>query len=410
MPQLFKVLSPEEAWLRLQPYLSPIERVEKVATTEALGRVLSENISAPENLPSFSRSSMDGYAVLAADTHGASDSLPAYLRVIGEITMGRESDITLSSGEAVLVHTGGQLARGSDAVVILENTRQIDASNIEVFRPVAWGENILQVGEDVDQGKRILDRGHLIRPQSIGGLLALGITQVEVFQKIRVAIISTGDELVSPEHKPGPGQIRDANTYTLSGLTLKAGGVPIPLGIVVDNYKSLREAAERGVREADLVVISAGSSVSTRDLTAQVISSLGEPGILVHGVSLKPGKPTILASVDRKPFFGLPGNPASALLTFILFVIPSIHKLSGCSNLPKPHSVQAILSRNIPSASGREDYIPVKMEERDGETWAEPIFGKSNLISTLIKADGIAKVPSDKSGLQAGDTVMVRMF
>ncbi|MFC1925911.1 gephyrin-like molybdotransferase Glp, partial [Chloroflexota bacterium] len=400
----------EQAWLRLKPYLSPIERVERVATTEALGRVLSEDISAPENLPSFSRSSMDGYAVLAADTHGASDSLPAYLRVIGEITMGRESDITLSTGEAVLVHTGGQLAVGSDAVVILENTRQIDDSTIEVFRPVACGENILQVGEDVNQGERILDRGHLIRPQSIGGLLALGITQVEVFQKVRVAIISTGDELVSPEDKPKPGQIRDANTYTLSGLTLIAGGVPLLMGIVEDDYQSLREAAERGVREADLVVISAGSSVSTRDLTAQVISSLGEPGILVHGVSLKPGKPTILASVDGKPFFGLPGNPGSALLTFILFVVPSIHKRSGCSSHYQPYSIQAKLNRNIPSASGREDYIPVRIEERDSETWADPIFGKSNLISTLIKANGIAKVPLDKAGMQTGEMVMVRIF
>jgi molybdopterin molybdotransferase len=179
---------------------------------------------------------------------------------------------------------------------------------------------------------------------------------------------------------------------------------------VVDNYQSLREAAEKGMRDADLVVISAGSSVSTRDLTAQVINSLGDPGVLVHGVSLKPGKPTILASVDRKPFFGLPGNPASAMLTFNLFVTPSIHKLSGCKNPPQFHNIQARLTRNVPSASGREDYIPVRLEERDGEIWAEPIFGKSNLISTMVKADGIAKVPLDKAGLQAGDLVMMRMF
>ena len=224
MPQLFKVLSPEEAWLRLEPNLIPVDRVERVAAAEALGRVLSEDIYTPENLPSFPRSSMDGYAVRAADTHGASESLPAYLRVTGEIRMGRESDIALSSGEAVLVHTGGQLAKQSDAVVILENTRQIDDSTIEVYHPAAWGENILQIGEDVNQGESLFTRGHLIRPQSIGGLLALGITEVEVFEKVQVAIISTGDELVSPVDSPGPGQIRDTNAYTSICSHLKSRG------------------------------------------------------------------------------------------------------------------------------------------------------------------------------------------
>jgi len=188
-----------------------------------------------------------------------------------------------------------------------------------------------------------------------------------------------------------------------------AGGIPIKLGIIPDDYQALKEAAERGMREADIVVISAGSSVSTRDITAQVINSLGKPGILVHGVSLRPGKPTILASVDQKPFFGLPGNPASAMITFDLFVTPSIHKLGGCSQ-PLKRYLKAKLSRNIPSATGREDYVPVKIEERNGELWAEPIFGKSNLISTLIKADGIAQVPLDKTGLAAGEIALVRVF
>ncbi|HJX70197.1 MAG TPA: gephyrin-like molybdotransferase Glp [Dehalococcoidia bacterium] len=410
MPQLFTVLTPKEAWLRLEPYLLPIERVERIPTNEALGRVLAEDIFAPENLPPFSRSAMDGYAVRAEDTHGASESLPAYLRIIGEIAMGRQTEITLSSGEVALVHTGSGLAGGADAVVMLENTRQIDASTLEVFRPVAVGENILQIGEDVLKGEKLLTSGHLIRPQDVGGLLALGITQVEVFQKVRVALISTGNELVTPESEPKPGQIRDTNAYTLSSLTLIAGGIPLPLGIVPDDYQALREAAERGRREADMVVISAGSSVSTRDLTAQVIDSLGKPGILVHGVSLKPGKPTILASVGQKPFFGLPGNPASAMLTFNLFVTPSIYKLSGCNNPPQPLNIQARLTRNIPSAPGREDYVPVRVEERNGEMWAEPIFGKSNLISTLIKADGLAQVGLNKAGLQAGEMVTVRMF
>lgn len=410
MPELFTVLTPNEAWLRLEPYLSPTEKVERVATEEALGRVLAEDISAPENLPFFPRSVMDGYAVRAEDTYGASESLPAYLRVIGEIAMGKKTEITLSPEEAALVHTGSGLAGGANAVVILENTRQIDASTIEVFRPVAVGENVLQIGEDVPKGEKLLISGHSIRSQDIGGLLALGITHVEVFQRIRVAIISTGDELVPPAKEPNIGQIRNINAYTLSTLTLKAGAIPLRLGIVPDDYQALKEVAERGMREADMVVISAGSSVSTRDLTAQVINSLGKPGIIVHGVALKPGKPTILASVDDKPFFGLPGNPASAMLTFKLFATPSIYKLSGCNKLPQSYNLHARLIRNISSAPGREDYIPVRVEERNGETWAEPIFGKSNLISTLIKADGIAQVPLNKAGLLEGEIVTVQMF
>ena len=238
----------------------------------------------------------------------------------------------------------------------------------------------------------------------------MGITEIVVSQQVRVALISTGDELVSPEMEPGSGQVRDINTYTLSALTLGAGAIPLLLGIVEDDYQALRATAERGVREADIVVISAGSSVSTRDMTAQVIDSLGKPGILVHGVSLKPGKPTILAVVDHKPVFGLPGNPASAMATFDLFVAPAIYRLGGCNKPPIQSRIQARLVRNLPSAPGREDYVPVRLEERDGVWWADPVFGKSNLISTLVEADGIAQVPLNKSGLAAGDMITVRLF
>ncbi len=410
MPELFTVLTPEEAYHRLEPYLSPIGRIEKVTTKEALDRVLAENIFTPDDLPPFPRSAMDGYAVRAEDTHGASESLPAYLKVIGEVTMGSIAEMALSPGEAALVHTGSILPTGTNAVVMLENTHKIDVSTIGVVRPVAAGENVLQIGEDIPQGILLLPRGHRLRSQDIGGLLALGITEVTVSQKVQVALISTGDELVSPEDKPKPGQVRNINAYTLANLTLKAGGIPLLLGIVPDNYQAMKKAAERGMTEADIIVISAGSSVSTSDLTAQVINSLGKPGILAHGIALKPGKPTILASVNGKPIFGLPGNPASAMITFDLFVTPTIYKLSGCSKPPQRHRLKARLTSNIPSAPGREDYVPVRVKEKDGELWAEPIFGKSNLISTLIKADGIAQVPLDKAGLAAGEMVMISIF
>jgi len=410
MPQLFTVVTPQEAWLKLEPYLLPLGRVETVPTRDAPGRVLAEDIVAPSDLPSFARSAMDGYAVRAEDTYGASEGLPAYLRVAGEIAMGSPADITLSPGEAALIHTGGMLAGNADAVVMVENTRQVDSSTIEVVRPVAKGENVLQIGEDMAKGEALLRNGSLLRPQDIGGLLALGITEIPVFQRVKVALISTGDELVPPEEEPKAGQIRNTNAYTLASLALRAGAIPIRLGIVRDNHEALKESAERGMREADIVVISAGSSVSTRDITAEVINSLGRPGILVHGVSLKPGKPTIMASVDGKPFFGLPGNPGSAMVTFELFVAPCIYRLGGHRELPQRYQTKAKLTRNIPSAPGREDYVPVKLEERDGELYAEPVFGKSNLLFPLIKANGIAQVPLDRGGLSAGETVLVSML
>ncbi len=410
MPELFTVLTPQEAWSKLEPHLSAIERVEVIPTAEALGRVLAGNTAAPVDLPHFPRSAMDGYAVRAEDTHGASDSQPAYLKVVGEILMGKPAAVTLAPGEAALIHTGGMLARGSDAVVMVENTREADASSIEVFRPAARGENVIQVGEDMARGEALLSRGSLIRPQDIGALLALGITRVPVFHRVKVALIPTGDELVSPEDEPGPGQIRNTNAYALAGLALQAGAIPLRLDIVRDSYEALREAIRKAMALADVVVVSAGSSVSARDVTASAIGSLGQPGVLVHGVSIRPGKPTIMAAVGGKPVFGLPGNPASAMITFDLFVTPAIYTLSGCHPLPARRRIEARLTRNVPSAPGREDYIPVKIEERNGELYAEPVFGKSNLMFALVKADGVARIPIDRGGLAAGETVTIRMF
>jgi molybdopterin molybdotransferase len=410
MPELFTVLTPDQAWSRLEPHLSAIDRIEVIPTAEALGRVLAEDAAAPADLPHFPRSAMDGYAVRAEDTHGASESQPAYLKVVGEVLMGRPAAVSLAPGEAALIHTGGMLAQGSDAVVMVENTRTADASSIEVYRPVARGENVIQVGEDMARGEALLPQGSLIRPQDIGALLSLGVIRVTVYHRVRVALIPTGDELAPPEDNPGPGQIRNTNAYALAGLAAQAGAMPLPLDIVRDNYEALREAIRKAMAQADLVVVSAGSSVSTRDVTARAIGSLGQPGVLVHGVAIRPGKPTIMAVVGGKPVFGLPGNPASAMITFDLFVTPAIHVLSGCHPLPEQRRIQARLTRNIPSAPGREDYVPVKIEERDGELYAEPVFGKSNLMFALVRADGVARVPIDRSGLSAGEFVTVRMF
>jgi molybdopterin molybdotransferase len=324
--------------------------------------------------------------------------------------MGRPAAVKLSPGEAALIHTGGMLAVGADAVVMVENTRTVDASMIEVVRPVAKGENVIQIGEDMAKGDALLPRGSLLRPQDIGCLLSLGITKVPVFERVKVALIPTGDELVPPETEPGPGQVRNTNAFALAALAAKAVATPIVMDIVRDNYESLKLTAQKALDLADIVVFSAGSSVSTRDMAARVIDSLGKPGVLVHGVSLRPGKPTILAAVGRKPVFGLPGNPASALITFGIFVTPAIHKLSGCSRPPQPLAVKAKLTRNIPSATGREDYVPVKIEEKNGELCADPVFGKSNLLFAMIRADGLARVPLDKAGMTAGESVEITLF
>jgi molybdopterin molybdotransferase len=301
------------------------------------------------------------------------------------------------------------LAQGADAVVMVENTQRVDEATIEVVRPVAPGENVIQVGEDVRTGELILERGRLLRPQDLGGLLALGITRIKAAPRPKVAIVSTGDELVEPGQKPGLGQIRDINTYTISALVARAGGIPLPLGIVPDDYEAQREAARRALDQGDILLFSAGSSVSARDMTADVINSLGEPGVLVHGVSLRPGKPTILGVVEGKPAFGLPGNPVSAMIVFDLLVRPIVFLLGGYSHPtpPLPQTVNARLLRDIASASGREDYVQVRLVQGEGGLCADPVFGKSNLIYTLIRADGTVKVPLDRSGLYAGEEVAV---
>jgi molybdopterin molybdotransferase len=408
--ELFNVLTPRDAFARLEPYLRGPRVSERVRTEQALGRVLAEDLHATGSLPTFRRSTMDGFAVRAADTFGASEGLPAYLTVIDEVLMGRPAERDPKTGEAVRIATGGMLPDGADAVVMVENTQDVDDTTIEVLRAVAPGEHVIQVGEDIGPGDLLLDAGHELRPQDVGGLLAVGIVEVAVAARLRVGIISGGDEIVSPDADPGPGQIRDINSYTIAALVERAGHTPVLMGIVPDQYEALEKAARDGLAAVDVLILSAGSSVSTRDMTGQVIASLGQPGVLVHGVSLKPGKPTILAMIGDKPVFGLPGNPVSCMVTFDLFVAPTLHRLSGRGAGEHRQSVAARLSRNVASAPGREDYFQVRLVQRPDGLWAEPVFGKSNLIYTLVKADGMVRIDLDTSGLTEGQWVQVILF
>jgi molybdopterin molybdotransferase len=404
--ELFTVRTPADAWAIFTQHLTPTVKTETIATWDGLGRVLAAPLVSSENLPSFPRSTVDGYAVNAADTYGATAGLPAFLTVVGEAPMGKPAVMRMAIGDAVLVHTGGMIPPDANAVVMVESTQMVDAHSIEVFKPVAEGENVLQVGEDVRAGATLFTPGHTLRAQDIGGLVALGITRVMVAVPPRVALISSGDEVVSPDQMPQPGQVRDVNSYALAALVTQAGGLPIRYGITPDDRAALDAVAQRARAEADIVVFSAGSSVSYRDMTVEVIAGMGQPGVLVHGVSVKPGKPTILAVCDGAPVFGLPGNPVSAMVICDLFVAPTIRLLLGARE-PRRMQVQARLARNLASTSGREDYVQVRLEERSGELWAVPVLGKSNLIYTLVHAEGAVKVPLDSNGIAAGEWVNV---
>ncbi|MCJ7677620.1 MAG: molybdopterin-binding protein [Anaerolineales bacterium] len=412
MPEFLRLQTPSEALARLLEALphdaSP--GVEDMPTQDALGRVLANDVRAPHALPPFPRSSVDGYAVRAADTFGASASLPAYVSLAGEVLMGTRTTLNVQRGQAALVHTGGMIPSGADAVVMVEDTQVARPGEIEILKPAAPGQNVLLLGEDVQPGETVLQRGVRLRAQEIGGLMALGLTRVGVIRRPRVAILSTGDEVVAPDADPLPGQVRDVNTYTLSALVTQAGGEPVLYGILPDQRDALETAARDAYASCDVVLITAGSSVSTRDLTSEIIATLGSPGVLAHGVALKPGKPTILAVCGGKPVIGLPGNPVSALVVAGLFVTPLLHRLLGVQAPRLTPRVAARLTTNIPSEAGREDYVPVRVSGEEGAFVAEPVFGKSNLIFTLVRADGLVRVPPEANGLPAGAQVEVLLF
>jgi molybdopterin molybdotransferase len=420
MPEFLTLLPPDEARALLLSHLAELAAgSEEVAFSSALGRVLAEDIRSPHSLPDFCRSTVDGYAVRAGDTHGASDSLPAYLTLVGEVPMGDSPAFEIDAGQCALIHTGGMLPKGADAVVMLEYTQNAQKNEIEIFRSVADGENLIQIGEDVAQGQVVQNKGTLLRPAEIGGLMALGITRVHVVKKIKVGLISTGDEIIDPHKTPRPGQVRDINSYALGALVEKNGGTPVQYGIIPDAFDALKNTAARALSECDMLIITAGSSASTRDMTADAIRTLGEPGVLVHGINTRPGKPTILGVCAGKAVIGLPGNPVSALVNGYLFVVPVIENLLGV--LPRPKAtVPARLTINLASQAGREDWWPVRLRyspsgsshEGAGRVnyEADPIFGKSNLIFTLAAADGLLRIPPDATGYSAGEEVEVMLI
>jgi molybdopterin molybdotransferase len=415
--ELFTVLPPGEAFASFARACSPIERAEIVPLDSALGRVLAADVTAGETLPGFARSTMDGYAVRAADTHGASEQSPAYLRLAGDVPTGIVPDVRVEPGLAVRTHTGAMVPAGADAVVMVEDTNLLPPASsgqveVEVLDAAAPGENVLTVGEDVRAGAVAVRAGRRLRAADLGGLAALGITQVLVRMQPRIAILSTGDEVVPAGAAPGPAQVRDVNATTVAAVVEQAGGVAVPCGIAPDEAAQLEAALRDALETADAVVLSAGSSVSVRDLTAQVVERLGPPGVLVHGIAIKPGKPTVLAVCDGTPVVGLPGNPASALVVAWRIVRPLVRLLGGervdDDGLGDERELSAVLDVPVPSRPGREDYVPCTLaRDAGGALHATPVFGASNLIFTLVRSDALVAVPLDRSGLAAGERVRV---
>jgi molybdopterin molybdotransferase len=412
MPEFLNLTPPVEALdLFMKTWTGPASiKVEHVATESALGRVLAQDIRAPHPLPPFARSTVDGYAVRAEDTHGATPSLPAYLELAGEVLMGSKTELMLGSSQTAIVHTGGMIPVGADAVIMLEDTQQVQDAEVEIHKAVAVGENILAEGEDVKAGEVVLRSGTALRPQEIGGLMALGYTKIDVAVRPRVGILSSGDEVVPPGVEPNPGQVRDINSYTLAALVERAGGTPVRRGIIPDDRAELETAARTSFEEDDIVLITAGSSVSARDITVEILADLGEPGVLTHGLAIKPGKPTILGLAKQKPLIGLPGNPVSALVVGGLIIPPILRRYLGMDGEHWYPQVPARLSVNIASQSGREDYQPVRLIHSEGGLLAEPVYGRSNLIFTLVRADGLVLVPAAANGLPEGEEVLVRLF
>jgi molybdopterin molybdotransferase len=378
---------------------------EAVALESALGRVPATPVTAPGPLPGFARSTVDGYAVRAADTYGASEGLPGYLDVRGAVRMGRAPEVEVDAGGAVEIPTGGALPPGADAVVMVEHTNVAIAGTIEVVRPVAPGEGMVGAEEDVAAGAPLVAVGRPLRAADLALLAAAGVTELAACARPRVAIISTGDEVVDPATAClEPGQVRDAIALALAALVREAGGEPEPRGIVPDDRNALAQALEAALATSDAVVVSAGSSVGARDETAAVVASLGE--IFCHGLAIRPGKPTLLADCDGVPLIGLPGNPRSALVVFRLVGMPVVRLVGGCTQPPPEPTVQARLARDLPSAAGRLDVVQVTVS--DGV--ATPLRGPSALLSLLNAADGYVVVPEEATGLDAGTTVDVTLY
>ena len=401
---MLQVKTPEEVFRLIEMEFQPLtKQAETVSLSEALGCVLAENIVAAEYVPGFNRSTVDGYAVRASDTFGCSDAIPAILPVAGEIKMGEEAAVPLPRGTCFYVPTGGAIPEGADCVVMIEYTEDYGDGTIGISKPGTPGMNLIFRGDDVFPGKPLLKAGHVLAPQDIGALAAIGKTEIPVQKRLRIGVISTGDELVPPDQQPAPGQIRDVNGPLLSAVLREFGAEPVNYGIVVDDEALLQKKTELATKECDAVILSGGSSVGVKDAACRIIESMGK--LLLHGIAVKPGKPTILGKAGNKPLVGLPGHPVAAFFVTKLFILPLLAQLSGRENTVFP--VSAELAENIGANHGRAQINACHLERKGEKLLAFPIHSKSGLITQLSGADGYFIIDRDCEGLPKGASIRI---
>jgi molybdopterin molybdotransferase len=389
-------------------FSSKVLEVEKIDILDALGRIISEDIVSSENVPEFRRSTVDGYSVKSKDTVGCSDSLPAFLSIAGETRMGEDTNLVLQSYEAIYVPTGGIIPEGADSVVMIEYTEKID-DEVTINRPVSVLENVVGIGDDVNKGEVVITKNTKIMTQHIGALAALGVSTINAYKKPKIGIISTGDELVPISSDIKIGQIRDVNTFSLSGMLSEAGCEIVHVERIKDDFDLIKNSLKKAVSECDIVLISGGSSVGNHDMTPEIINSLGDPGVLVHGIAIKPGKPTMVARINDTAVFGLPGHPASCIIANKVIVEDFINNTLLKSN-NKNKKVIATSGFQVHVSSGRDVFYMVSLEDTDDGYIAHPIHGKSGMISLLSKADGYIEIPMEKEGIRKGTAVSVNLF
>ena len=410
--KLLKVHNIREAVESMDKYFSSIKiDAEEVDIEKAADRVLAEDIYSPIDLPEFNKSTVDGYALKASATIGASDSMPLFINVLGEVEMGKPALIPVDKDNGVYVPTGGMIPNGADSVVMIEYIEKLDDKTIAVGTSVAVGDGMIKIGDDFKKGQLILEKGKKISYREIAVLAACGIYKISVGRKPRVGIISTGDEIVSREKEVTLGKVRDINSFALASMVKTAGGVVSHVSCIEDDFGRLKQEVLEVSAKSDIIIISGGSSAGLKDETANVINSLGEPGVFIHGVAIKPGKPTIIGEAAGKAYFGLPGHPASAMIIFKVFVEPFIKKLLG--EKAKDITIKGDIAVNIPSAPGKETFVMVKLEKdqnsKSGYT-ATPIHGKSAAVGYISMADGFIKISENTEGIRKGDKVEVELF
>ena len=406
--ELFNVVSVKEAKEIIDSSFNYKLGYEKVNILQSVGRICFEDIKAECNIPEFKRSTVDGYAVSSREVYGASEAIPSMLELKGEIFMGKVPPSDIALGECLYIPTGGMLPKSADGVVMVEYSDKLDENTVMIYSPVAQGDNVIQVGEDISAQDMVIKKGDKLRPYEIGVLASIGISEVTVYKTPRVAIISTGDEVVPCHVKPELGQVRDINTYLLWSLLLEDGIEPVSYGIIQDDYELLKYTVDKAFEECDLVLISGGSSVGKKDQTLKVIKSYGDGEVLVHGIAVKPGKPTIIGKHKEKIIFGLPGHPLACSVIYKILVKNYVYNLMSYKD--ESYGTTAVMSINYHKAKGREEYLPVELETTENKLIAKPVFGKSGLITAFSKAWGYIKIEKNVEGLKEGQLVEVYRF